>query len=340
MGFEHVGFVANCANATFTVVPDIDTFVSIKWNTSSLLNQDDLDGRDISARTMDHPSVDGIADSAILFRVSLLGPQEESLILFEDVDRLDAAFDLFPWLEEEAARASQEDLLSKLVVSLLILRVQDVTELIILQHSDVILLDELFIDVDDVSGGHLVGDEPLLTSLAFNAIDINKGLLSLKQECIGIFDDDGLIEVSDTLVNPWNVEPNISDQPLFSCLSYLALGIFSLAESCHLESLLGLDCVGLLQVDNLDLNSRGVNLGSKLKPFITSHALNIIICEISESLKLQSAISGDHRHLLFLHKALTGVEREGLGVVQRSSDLAISNLDLDLAVLIIDEGLI
>jgi hypothetical protein len=182
---------------------------------------------------MDHPSVDGVADSAILFRVSFLGPQEESFILLEDVDGLNAAFYLFPWLEEKATWASQEDLLSKLVVSMLILRVKDVTELIILQHSDMILLDELFIDVDDVSGGHLVGDEPLLTSIAFNAIDINKGMLSLKQECIGIFDDDGFVKVSDALVNPWDVESNISDQPLLSCFSYLALRIFSLAESCH-----------------------------------------------------------------------------------------------------------
>jgi len=61
----------------------------------------------------------------------LFSTKEKSLIISEDIDFLDSSVNLFTWLEEEALRALNKNLFAQLVDAVFILRVSEVTELIL-----------------------------------------------------------------------------------------------------------------------------------------------------------------------------------------------------------------
>jgi len=61
----------------------------------------------------------------------LFSTKEKSLIISEDIDFLDSSVNLFTWLEEEALRALNKNLFTQLVDAVFILRVSEVTELIL-----------------------------------------------------------------------------------------------------------------------------------------------------------------------------------------------------------------
>jgi len=63
--------------------------------------------------------------------VRLFSTKEKSLIISEDIDFLDSSVNLFTWLEEEALRALNKNLFTQLVDAVFILRVSEVTELIL-----------------------------------------------------------------------------------------------------------------------------------------------------------------------------------------------------------------
>ena len=61
----------------------------------------------------------------------LFSTKEKSLIISEDIDFLDSSVNLFTWLEEEALGALNKNLFAQLVDAVFILRVSEVTELIL-----------------------------------------------------------------------------------------------------------------------------------------------------------------------------------------------------------------
>jgi hypothetical protein len=82
--------------------------------------------------------------------VSFFSSDKEGFVFSKDKDLLDATNDLFTWLDKETLGTGNKDFLTELVSTLFIERVEDVTELIFLKDGNVDLLDESFMDVNDV----------------------------------------------------------------------------------------------------------------------------------------------------------------------------------------------
>ena len=165
--------------------------------------------------------------------MSLLCTKQECLILSKDIDLLDSSVDLLTRLEEETLGSFKEHLLTQLVLPMLILGVSDVTELILLQHGHLHSLLVCLVYVEDMGGSLFVGDEPLLTSLSLNAIDVFEGLLSFKQESSGVIDDLTGYLLDKDFVDPSDVEADVTNQPFFSGIPVEALRVDSLARSSN-----------------------------------------------------------------------------------------------------------
>ena len=176
-----------------------------------------------------------------------------------------------------------------------------------------------------MSGSLFVCDEPLLTGLTLQAIDIFEGLLGLKQEGCGVIDDLTYYFLDEDFVNASDVEAYVTDQPFFSGVTVEALGVDSLARGTYFQGLTGLDGFGAKLRHDLGLNSGDVDLRSELEPLVTSNMLNWLlpddIDEVTESFQLEGFIPRDNWQLLLLGQGFTWVQREGLGIVEGCAHL-------------------
>ena len=230
---------------------------------------------------------------------------------------MDTSVNFFTWLDKEAFRSCDKDFLSQLILTLLVLGVTDVAELVLKKNSDISCLNEDFIDINDVVRGVRTCYEPSLSSFALNVIHISEGLLSLKKKCSDLLDGSTIDGLFDLFIDPWDIKTDVSDEPLLTSVSFLALGVFGLTESSHLQGLVLFNSGWLDLGDNLNLHAGDVDLGSELDPFITSYDLLAVAqLKVSESLQLDGTVSGDDWELLSLGQGFTWVEREGLGVVE------------------------
>ena len=160
-------------------------------------------------------------------------------------------------------------------------------------------------------GSLFVGDEPLLTCLTLHAIDIFEGLLGLKQEGSSIVDDLTHYFLDEDFVNACDVEADVTDQPLVSCVTVEALGVNGLARGTHSQGLPSLDGLGTKVSHDLCFHSWDVDLRSELQPLVTSNVFNWLlpddIDEVTESFQLEGLIARDHRQLLLLGQGFTWV---------------------------------
>ena len=277
MSFEHVGLAALRSYASFTIVSDVNSLVGVKRCRLTFLDQSDLDGRDVSARSVHHPSVDSVPHCAIIFSVSLLSTQKKGFFFSEDVNFLDSTVYFFTWLDEEAARASDKDFLSELILSLLVLGVEDVAEFIFSQDGDGLALHELLIDIKDMGGRVSACDKPLLSSLAFDIVVVNKSLLSFKQEGSNIIDYFAINCSINYFIYAWDVETLIADQPFLSGISFAALCIFCLTCRSYSDCLVCLNSNGTDHANNVDLDAWQIDLRSEFKPLITSYSFELVL---------------------------------------------------------------
>jgi len=67
MLLEHIGLSTNGSNRALSIVSNINTFVYIKRNALSFLDDVNFDWWNIAAWAEDHPSVNSISDSAVFF---------------------------------------------------------------------------------------------------------------------------------------------------------------------------------------------------------------------------------------------------------------------------------
>lgn len=208
---------------------------------------------------------------------------------------------------------------------MLILGVSDVTELILLQHGHLHGLLVRLVHIEDVCGSLFVGDEPLLTGLTLQAIDVFEGLLGLKQEGCGIIDDLTDYFLDEDFVNASDVEADVTDQPFFSGVTVEALGVDSLPRGTHFQGLTSLDGLWAKLCHDLGLNSGDIDLRSELEPLITSNMLNWLlpddIDEVTEGFQLEGLVARDYWQLLLLGQGFTWVQREGLGIVEGCAHL-------------------
>jgi len=277
MSFEHVGLAALRPDASFAIVSDVNSLIGVKRCRLAFLYQSDLDGRDVSARSVHHPSVDSVPHCAIVFSVSLLSTQKEGFFFSEDVNLLDSTVNFLTWLDEKAARARDEDFLSELVLSLLVLGVEDVAELIFSQDGDGLALHELLIDIKDMGRRVSACDKPLLSSLAFDIIVVNKSLLSFKQEGCNIIDHFAINCGINYFIYAWDVETLIADQPFLSGISFAALCIFCLTCRSDSDCLVGLNSDWADHAHNVDFDAWQIDFWSKFKPLITSYSFELVL---------------------------------------------------------------
>jgi hypothetical protein len=91
-------------------------------------------------------------------------------------------------------------------------------------------------------------------------------------------------------------------------------------------------------LDKFDFDSWNIDLGSIFKPFLTSNSgLLVIINEISESFKFDSAVSVDYWQFFNLKQLLTEEQGEGLLEDHGSSNLTVSQVNFYLSMFIKDE---
>jgi hypothetical protein len=202
---------------------DVDSVILVEGNALSFLEELDLHGQGVSAGSVHHPSVDSVSHSAVGLGVGLVRSEEESFILSKDEDLLDSTFEGFTGLEEEGVGACLKDLLSELVLSVLAHRVQDIAELVFSEDGSVSGVDVLLIHVVDVDRSLLRGHKPLLSGLSLLSIDVHEGLLGLEENGCGIIENSSGHHLADGFIDAWDVEADVSDEPLISCLSVVSL---------------------------------------------------------------------------------------------------------------------
>lgn len=141
MSLKHVCLSAFSSNASLSVVSNVDTLIGVKRNGLSLFNEHNFNRWDVSAWSKYHPSVNGISHGTICLSVSFLSSQQECFVFSKNVDCLDSSYYLFTRLNKEALRTNSKNLLSKLVLSLIIFRIENVAELVFSEDSDLLLLN-------------------------------------------------------------------------------------------------------------------------------------------------------------------------------------------------------
>ena len=237
MLLEHVSSAADASDATLSVVSDVDTFVSVEWNALSSLNDLDLDSWDVSAGSVDHPSINGVSVNSVFVLMCLISSDKKRLVFSEEINLLNSSSDLLSLSQEESIRSSLKDSSSELILPLFIKRIQNVAELIVAENGDVDKRDIFLIDVNNVNVRLSGGNQPLLTSLSLLSIDICEGLDGLKHECVSVIDDESFDGLNNLLVNAWNVEPLGPDDPFLSSLSFIFKVVLGLTTSSHLQTL-------------------------------------------------------------------------------------------------------
>lgn len=80
---------------------DVDALVMRELDVLSLLEDLDIDGRDELARAFDNEAFSGLVFTVFVL-VNFNSSNKKVLMFVEDVDVLDALFERFTWLEEEA----------------------------------------------------------------------------------------------------------------------------------------------------------------------------------------------------------------------------------------------
>jgi len=134
----------------------------------------------------------------------LLGAEQESLLLREDVNVLDAVLKLLAGAQEERGLALA-DLLGAELLALGSERVEDDAVLAVAEGGELHLADELLVDVANVDLGVLRGDEPLFTSLAGLAADVDEGAGSTDVKGSLVGEDVSIDLLDDVLVDAGKV---------------------------------------------------------------------------------------------------------------------------------------
>jgi hypothetical protein len=146
-------------------VSDVDTFVLVKRNSLSAIEDLDFDGRNVGDRSSDHPAVTSSALGGTIVEGSS-SVENQTFILSKDEFVLDAGFERCGGVEEEGA-----DTLAEFLGAIFALALDDGVEddavLTLGQggESDG-LVDDLLVRSGHEGGAHLNSDEPFFTSLA------------------------------------------------------------------------------------------------------------------------------------------------------------------------------
>ncbi len=162
-----------------------------------------------------------------------------------------------------------------------------------------------------MSGGLLVGDEPLLTSLSLNPISISECLFSLQEQCSHVVDDLADDLLNEDLIDARDVETDVTDKPLLSSVTLSTLRISGLTRGTHFDSFTCFDRVWTVLGYYLRFNPRNVDFGSEFEPLITSDMLNDGIFttllasrdhlnKVTESLQFEGLVARNHWQFLLL----------------------------------------
>jgi len=128
-----------------------------------------------------------------------------------------------------------------LVDSICINGIENVAELVFLENSDIDIAKVFFIDINDMGRRYVIGNEPLLSSFPFFAINISEGLGCLQKESCDFSDDSSAYDFLELLVNSCDIETWSSDQPFFSSLSLDTSRVFASSDRLYFESCVGRD---------------------------------------------------------------------------------------------------
>mmetsp|Transcript_29107 Transcript_29107/g.26501 ORF Transcript_29107/g.26501 Transcript_29107/m.26501 type:complete len:209 (-) Transcript_29107:667-1293(-) len=204
MGFQEVGLTSFHSDLTSLLISDIDTFILIKRDLLSSINNSDFNRRNVFAWTQNQPlftSLSGLLAHSISDILNSL--QQKSFIFSQNFNVLDfAIFKGLTRLQEEGNFSLPQLSGSPLVGSGLgVEGVQDNTILSVVEGSSLNFTNNFFMDILDVELSDLGIDDPLFTSLSFDAIDILEGLQSSELQGLSISDNCTFNVFNDFFVN-------------------------------------------------------------------------------------------------------------------------------------------
>lgn len=73
-----------------------------------------------------------------------------------------------------------------MVDSFFVHRVEQVSEFIFLQDGDLTVHDKFFVDINDVHGSLIMGNQPLFSNFSFFPVDVGESLVSRKEKSFGL----------------------------------------------------------------------------------------------------------------------------------------------------------
>jgi len=311
---KHVGLTGNSSYATGFDVTDVDTFVFIERDRSSLLEDFDLDRWDVVSRSEDHPPVTRLS-GLLSFRVGLTSAKQESFFAVEDIDVLgSASLEPLSRAKKERGFSLSQFSLSELVAAVLVNRVQNDAELTSSESSDGDFTNNTLVYVGDVGGGVSMSDEPLLTNVSLHLTNIHEGFEGFEVESFLGGENVCLDGFSDFFVNIGKISTRYTHKPLFASLARSTR-----TTSTETKCLVRLNDNCANNFNNLDLHAWDVGTRTFEQPLVTS----LLVLEITDSSK---AKGGVRCHYLkwgnFAVKSFARVQ--GKGFINLDSNLFVS----------------
>lgn len=151
MSLQQVGLSTYRPNRSLQSVPHIYALVLVQGNGTTFLYQDYFYRQHIPARSFHNPSVSSHSLFTIsLVLVSLFSSQQECFIISQNKDLLNATTYFFSRLNKETLRTHFQDLLAKLIHSIGVEGVQNVTEFIFSEYCDLHSLNDCLVNIYNV----------------------------------------------------------------------------------------------------------------------------------------------------------------------------------------------
>eukprot|EP00053_Salpingoeca_punica_P012940 m.116287 g.116287 ORF g.116287 m.116287 type:complete len:754 (+) comp16069_c0_seq1:224-2485(+) len=281
-------------------VADIDALKLSQLEGLAAVNHDGADGRHVLCGPSQQPAV---ARLVLALRPGvgegLERRQHQSLVLFQNVVGLDAVCKALARLEEEGGGAGDELAGAELIADAAVDdggRVADDAELALAQHRPRDHALVLFGDVDEVGGGLVCGDEPLLADVAGDAKDVLVLAHGQQTQRPHLRQHGRQLHAHDLLLDVRQVGADGGDEPLLAGEARLAGAVSEGLQRLQTEGLALLD--DLRRDDGDDGALRLGQVGERAGNLVLlpgNPLLPELVCKVAEGDEAEGMLRGHKR---------------------------------------------
>jgi hypothetical protein len=119
-------------------------------------------------------------------------------------------------------------------------------------------------------------NQPLLSSSSLDLVDVLEGLFGFQVKSLVLVDNNCIHQLNCLLVDVGDIEAEVTDQPLLSCLALDPFGIFALPDGFYFQGLSRGNNVGLHHLQLFNMDVRDIDLGSVLQPLVSCYSFHSI----------------------------------------------------------------